>query len=59
MKEVDGVDHYALVAYVDTGREREPAAVARLCAAPERPYRADFAVTVIDRWQNRGAANCC
>lgn len=56
---VDAVDqrhHIALVlvAFPDDGLER-PIAVARLVQLPNDPTTADFAVTVIDEWQGRGA----
>lgn len=56
---VDAVDqrhHIALVLVVFPDDELErPIGVARLVQLPNDPTTADFAVTVIDEWQGRGA----
>ncbi|HET6910290.1 MAG TPA: GNAT family N-acetyltransferase [Mycobacteriales bacterium] len=56
---VDAVDqrhHIALVLVVFPADELErPIGVARLVQLPGDPNTADFAVTVIDEWQGRGA----
>jgi acetyltransferase len=52
----DGEDHYALgaIALGWRGREKTPVGVARFFRSPEAPERAEFAVVVVDAWQNQG-----
>jgi GNAT superfamily N-acetyltransferase len=53
LTEVDGVDHIAYVA-LRGDAPRELVAVARLVRRPDRPDRAEVAVTVGDPWQHKG-----
>ena len=55
LTEVDHHDHEAIVALDETG---EGIAVVRYVRGTERRDAAEFAVTVIDDWQRRGA-RCC
>lgn len=55
--EVDGVNHIALVLFVETRTEVLPIAIGRIVRYPELADAADLAVTVRDDWQGRGAAS--
>ena len=55
LTEVDHHDHEALVAATEDGGE--PVGVARYVRSTEDPTVAEAAVTVIDRWQNRGVGS--
>lgn len=57
VREVDGVDHVALVLLVITpdGTER-PVGLARIIRYRNDPSVADVAVTVVDDWHGRGVA---
>ncbi|MEI2669932.1 MAG: GNAT family N-acetyltransferase [Marmoricola sp.] len=54
--EVDGVDHIALVVFVETETEALPIAIGRIVRYPDIHDAADIAVTVRDDWQGRGVA---
>lgn len=54
--EVDGVEHVALVLYVETPEGSVPAAIGRIVRYRDVPDAADIAVTVKDAWQGRGVA---
>lgn len=54
--DVDGVDHVALVLFVEVGEAVEPIAIGRMVRYAAHPGCADVAVTVKDAWQGRGAA---
>ena len=55
LTEVDGDNHYAVVAFVvDPAGEIEGIGVARYVRLPDRPEAAEVAVTVADAWQRRG-----
>lgn len=54
--EVDGVDHVALVLFVETETEAIPIAIGRIVRYPDTEDAADLAVTVRDDWQGRGVA---
>jgi RimJ/RimL family protein N-acetyltransferase len=54
--EVDGVDHIALVLFVETQEEALPIAIGRIVRYPTIHDAADLAVTVRDDWQGRGVA---
>lgn len=54
--EVDGVDHVALVAFLETQAGPVPAGVGRLVRYPDHPGAADMAFTVKDEYQGRGIA---
>ncbi|MFN8106723.1 MAG: GNAT family N-acetyltransferase [Nocardioidaceae bacterium] len=55
--DVDGVNHIALVLFVETRTEVLPIAIGRIVRYPELADAADLAVTVRDDWQGRGAAS--
>jgi len=55
--EVDGVDHIALVLFVETEDQALPIAIGRIVRYPEIDDAADLAVTVRDDWQGRGVAS--
>jgi RimJ/RimL family protein N-acetyltransferase len=52
----EGEDHYALgaIALGWAGREKTPVGVARFFRISGDPERAEFAVVVVDAWQNQG-----
>lgn len=54
---VDGVNHIALVVFVESGDRYEPVAIGRIVRYPTMPTAADVAVTVKDSWQGRGVAS--
>ena len=54
--DVDGVDHVALVVFVDIDGEPAPVAVGRIVRHATVYDAADIAITVKDAWQNRGIA---
>jgi GNAT superfamily N-acetyltransferase len=55
LTEVDGDNHYAVVAFVvDPAGEIEGIGVARYVRLADRPEAAEVAVTVADAWQRRG-----
>lgn len=54
--EVDGVDHIALVLFVETETEAVPIAIGRIVRYPDIHDAADIAVTVRDDWHGRGVA---
>jgi RimJ/RimL family protein N-acetyltransferase len=54
--DVDGEDHYALVATADEDGDEQIVAVARFIRLPEDPDVAEFAIVVGDRWQRQGLA---
>jgi RimJ/RimL family protein N-acetyltransferase len=55
--DVDGIDHVALVLFVETSPDRyDPVALGRMVRYADVPDAADLAVTVKDAWQGRGVA---
>jgi GNAT superfamily N-acetyltransferase len=52
----DGIDHYALgaIALGWRGQEKTPVGVARFFRMAAEPQTAEFAVVVVDAWQNQG-----
>jgi RimJ/RimL family protein N-acetyltransferase len=54
---VDGVDHVALVIFVENGDSFDPVGIGRIVRYREAPAAADLAVTVNDEWQGRGVAS--
>ncbi len=54
--DVDGIDHVALVLFVEVDDAAKPIAIGRLVRYADEPTCADVAVTVKDAWQGRGAA---
>jgi RimJ/RimL family protein N-acetyltransferase len=54
--DIDGCDHYALVATVPDPDGEAIVAVARFVRLPEDPRTAEFAIVVSDAWQRRGLA---
>lgn len=54
--EVDGIDHVALVLFVEVDDAVKPIAIGRVVRYADEPTCADVAVTVTDAWQGRGAA---
>ena len=55
--DVDGVDHVALVIFVENGDSFDPVGIGRIVRYREAPEAADLAVTVSDDWQGRGVAS--
>lgn len=55
--DVDGVDHVALMAFVEVDGEPVPAALGRIVRHRQLPDAADIAVTVKDEFQGRGIAS--
>lgn len=55
--QVDGIDHVALVVFVEQGRRMHPVGIGRMVRYAERPDTADIAFTVQDAWQGRGIAS--
>jgi GNAT superfamily N-acetyltransferase len=47
-------DHLAIGAAVTDGETLDPAGIVRCVRLPTDPHRAEFAVTVVDRYQRRG-----
>jgi RimJ/RimL family protein N-acetyltransferase len=54
--DIDGRDHYALVATVAEPEGEAIVAVARFVRVPDDPATAEFAIVVGDRWQRQGLA---
>lgn len=52
--EVDGVEHVALVAFVEEDDDLVPVGIGRIVRYPGVPDAADIAVTVKDAWQGQG-----
>lgn len=55
--DVDGVEHVALIVFVEDDGEPVPAAVGRIVRHRGLPDAADIAITVKDEWQGRGIAS--
>ena len=55
---VDGVNHVATMLVVRPGAaDEEPVAIARFIRESAHPERAEYAITVVDEWQGRGAGS--
>ena len=54
--DVDGCDHYALVATLDAPAGEQIIGVARYVRLPTHPDTAEFAIVVADAWQGQGIA---
>jgi RimJ/RimL family protein N-acetyltransferase len=54
--DIDGRDHYALVATMAEPEGEAIVAVARFVRRPDDPAIAEFAIVVGDRWQRQGLA---
>ncbi len=54
--DIDGSDHYALVATADGPEAEVIVGVARYIRLPRHPEIAEFAIVVADAWQGRGLA---
>lgn len=54
--DVDGIDHVALVAFVQEGNRLQPVGIGRMVRYPGMPDTADIAFTVKDEWHGRGIA---
>ncbi|GAC1326589.1 MAG: hypothetical protein NVSMB13_11810 [Mycobacteriales bacterium] len=55
---VDGINHVATVLVVRPGADdEEPVAIARFIREQDHPERAEYAITVVDEWQGRGAGS--
>ncbi len=54
LTDLDYRDHFAWGAGILEGDDEVPAGIARYVRDPERPERAEAAVTVVDAWQARG-----
>ena len=55
--DIDGRDHYALVATVGEGEGEAIIGVARYIRLPRHPEIAEFAIVVGDAWQGQGIAH--
>ncbi|MCA0436424.1 MAG: GNAT family N-acetyltransferase [Austwickia sp.] len=55
--DVDGLDHVALIVFVDDHGEPTPAGIGRIVRHEQVPDAADIAITVKDAWQGRGIAS--
>lgn len=55
--DVDGVEHVALVLFVEVNDDPTPVAIGRIVRHRQDPDAADVAVTVKDEWQGRGIAS--
>jgi len=54
--EIDGVDHYAIVAIAPTSMDRAPnvVGVVRIVRTDDDPAVAELAIVIADSWQSRG-----
>ncbi len=55
--DVDGVEHVALVLFVEVDGDPTPVAIGRIVRHRRDPDAADVAITVKDAWQGRGIAS--
>ena len=54
--QVDGIDHVALLVFVEVGAALHPVAIGRIVRYSEMPDTADIAFTVKDAWHGKGIA---